>query len=272
MDDDGNKFRNENDRVINFMLNAKESKGWSTMPMYPLSESSDDQEETKDSEKIIASMDSSSESDSEGNLSFRDENVSQFDLRQSFLSKCTEIIRKFSPASSHNIAVSNNPSEMEKEQMHLSTKEKDVISSNIWMPMLYSLFALLIATKYLHLYQSQNLLGILDSQFLSQYSMAISIAFGVGGIALAYMCNQKSSNESCSNPTCGQSMSMSWLVPIAMIFSAFPGFYSLGYLMMSCSLTSIDREGSEYSYDFSYGMKPFAWLFMAISFYLCLYQ
>merc|ERR1712126_698438 len=112
----------------------------------------------------------------------------------------------------------------EKEQMHLSTKEKDVISSSIWMPMLYSLFALLIATKYFHLYQSQNLLGILGSQCLSQYSMAISIAFGVGGIALAYMYNQKSSIESCSNPSCGQSMSMRWLVPIDMIFSAFPGF------------------------------------------------
>merc|ERR1712126_323180 len=136
MDDDGNKFRNENDSVINFLLNAKESKGWSTMPMYPLSESSDDQEETKHSEELIASMDSSSESDTEGNLSFSDENVSQFGLRQSFLSKCTEIIRKLSPASSNNIAVTKNPSEMEKEQMHLRKKQKDAISTNIWMPML----------------------------------------------------------------------------------------------------------------------------------------
>jgi len=272
MDDDGNKLKNENDRVINFVLNAKESKGWSTMPMYPLSESSDDQEETRHSEKMIASMNSYSKLDSKGDLSFSDENVRQLESRQSKLSKCTEIIRKLSPASSNNIVVTNNPSEMEMEQMHLGTKEKDFISTNIWMPMLYSLFALLIATKYLHLYQSQNLFGILDSQSLSQYSMAVSIAFGVGGIALAYMCNQKSPIESCSNSTCGQSTSMSRLTPIAMIVSSFLGFYSLGYLMMSCSLTSIDREGSEYSYDFSYGMKPFAWLFMAISFYLCLYQ
>merc|ERR1712126_685411 len=112
----------------------------------------------------------------------------------------------------------------EKDVVSLSTEGKDVISISILMPMFYSLFALLIATKYLHLYQSQNLLGILDSQCLSQYSRAISIAFGVGGLALAYMRNQKGSIESCSNPTSGQSMSMSRLIPIAMIFSAFLGF------------------------------------------------
>jgi len=252
-----NKFRNEDDRVINFMLNEKDSKGWSTIPMNQSLEFPDDQDGTKYNEKIIAALESSSETNSSGILSLSAEN---------------KLI---------NIKTTN-PSEMKIEQMHLSTKEKDVvslstegkdvISISILMPMFYSLFALLIATKFLHLYQSQNLLGILDSQWLSQYSMAISIAFGVCGITLAYMCSQNSPTERCSKSTCGQSISMSRLTPIAMIFSAFLGFYSLGYLMMSCSFTSIDREGSECTNNFSYGMKPFAWLFMAISFYLCLYQ
>jgi len=239
-----NKFRNEDDRVINFMLNEKDSKGWSTIPMDQLPESPDDQDETKYNEKTIAAMDSSSETNSSGILSLNAEDKL------------------------NNITTSSNHSEMKIEQMHLSTKEKDVISISteekdvisisIWMPMFYSLFALLIATKYLHLCQSQNLFGILHSQSLSQYSMAISMAFGVGGLALAYMCNQKNPIESCSNSTCSQSTSMSRLTPIAMIVSSFLGFYSLGYLMMSSSLTSIDREGSEYTNNFSYGIKPFA--------------
>merc|ERR1712126_27215 len=222
------------------------------------SEFPDDQDGAKYNEKIIAAMDSNSETNSSGILSLSAEN---------------KLI---------NIKTTSNPSEMKIEQMHLSRKEKDVISLStegkdvisisIWMPMFYSLFALLIATKYLHLYQSQNLLGILDPQWLSQYSMAISIAFGVCGITLAYMCSQNSPTERCSKSTYGQSISMSRLTPIAMIFSTFLGFYSLGYLMMSCSFTSIEREGSECTNNLSYGMKPFAWLFMAISFYLCLYQ
>ena len=215
-----NKFRNENDRVINFMLDAKESKGWSTMPMNTLLYSSDDQEWTKRNETTIAAIDSSSETDSRENLSLSAENVFNY------------------------VTATSNPSEMENKQIRPGPNEKDGISLNIWMPMLYSLFALLIATQLLHLHQSQHLLGTLNSEWLIQYSMAISVAFGVCGIALACLRNPNSPIENCSNLACGQSISLSQLISIALVFTAFLGFCSFRYLVTSCSLTSLEKEGS----------------------------
>ena len=61
------------------------------------------------------------------------------------------------------VTATSNPSEMENKQM-LPGPKKDDISISIWMPMLYSLFALLIATKLLHLHQSQNRLCIFNSE------------------------------------------------------------------------------------------------------------
>merc|ERR1712136_260578 len=98
------EFRNEDDRVINFMLNEKDSKGWSTIPMDQLPESPDDQDGTKYNEKTIAAMDSGSEANSSGILSLNAEDKL------------------------NNITTSSNHSEMKIEQMHLSTKEKDIIS------------------------------------------------------------------------------------------------------------------------------------------------
>ena len=167
------------------MIDAKESKGWSSMPMKTSSDSSDDQDGTKCNETTIAAMDCSSDTDSRENLSLSAENVFNY------------------------VTATSNPSEMENKQMLPGPKEKDDISISIWMPIIYSLFALLIATKLLHLHQSQNCLGIFNSEWLIQYSMAISIAFGVCGIAVACIRNQNSPIENCSNLTCGQSVTLS---------------------------------------------------------------
>jgi len=113
------------------------------MQVKTLSDSSDDQDGTKCNEITIAVMDSSSERKSRENLSSRAENV--FDY----------------------VTGTSNPYEMENKQMLPGPKEKDVTSISIWMPMLYSPFALLIATKFLNLYQSQHLIGILNSEWLS---------------------------------------------------------------------------------------------------------
>jgi len=193
-----NKFRNENDKVINFTLNAQESKRWSTMQVKTLSNSSYDQDGTKRNETTIVVMNGSSERESRENLSLSAENVFNY------------------------ITATSNPSEMENKKMLPGPKEKDVNSLSIWIPMLYSLFALLITTKFLHLYQSQHLVGILNSEWLSQYSMAICIAFGVSGITLACMRNQNSPIKSCPNLTCGQSISLFRLIPIGLIFTSFP--------------------------------------------------
>ena len=95
-----NKFRNENGRVINFMIDAKESKGWSTMPMKTSSDSSEDQDGTKCNETTIAAIDSSSDTDSRENLSLSAENVFNY------------------------VTATSNPSEMENKQMLPGPEEK----------------------------------------------------------------------------------------------------------------------------------------------------